>query len=104
MPPIHLAALGKPEFLQCFECLCRFLEIKLGLYCNISLGLFAGSKCDKASLLGFGQNEIPNFGIHAGSPPDSGRPKYGAWSDKKQTPAATIHNAIRKLNLPTVTL
>jgi hypothetical protein len=30
--------------------------------------------------------------------------QYGRWSDNKQAPAATIHNAIRTINLPTVTL
>src|SRR5450759_2828302 len=83
MPTIHLAAPGKSEFLQCFERLCSFLEIKLGLYRNFSLEFFAGSKCDKASLLGFGQNKIPNFGIHAGSPPDSGKPTV--WGMERQT-------------------
>jgi hypothetical protein len=30
--------------------------------------------------------------------------QYGPWSDNKQAPAETIHNAIRTINLPTVTL
>ena len=93
MPTIHLAAPGKSEFLQCFERLCSFLEIKPGLYRNFSLGFFAVSKCDKASLLGFGQNKIPNFGIHAGSPPDSGKPTV--WGMERQNTGTSSNDPQR---------
>src|SRR5258708_23360862 len=73
MPPIDLTAPGKSEFLQSFKRRCCFLEIKLRLYRNFSLGLFAESKCDKTSRLRFGQIKTPSFGIHSGSPLDSGK-------------------------------
>src|ERR1700722_12895002 len=103
-PPIHLVALGKPEFLQYFECLFCFLEIKLGSYCDISLGLFARSKCVKASFLGFGQNEIPNFAIHADSPLI--RDKATLWGVERLNTATSSNDPQRdqRTQFPTVTL
>ena len=96
MPTIHLAAPGKSEFLQCFERLCSFLEIKPGLYRNFCFGFFAESKCDKTSRLGFGQNEIPNFWFHAGSPPDSS--KATVWAIKRQQTGTSSNNPQRDQN------
>jgi len=103
MPPIHLATSGKSQFLQFFERYCCLVEIKLGLYRNFSLGFFAISERDQTSRLGLGQNKPPSFGIHAGSPPDSARRQYAALRVNTQAPTATIHKAIRMIDLRTPT-
>ncbi len=102
MPPIHLAASCKSQFLQFLERCCCLLEIKLGLYRNFSLGFFAVSERDKTSRLGLGQN-TSSFRIHTGSPPDSARRQYAASRVHTQAPTATIHKAIRMISFRTLT-
>jgi hypothetical protein len=66
------------------------------LYCNFSLGFHAQSECDKASRLGFGQNKLPSFGIHADSPPDSGNATV--WAMERQQTGTCSNNPQRDQN------